>query len=231
MTSSKAKRFRSGELNLFPVETAPGLNQGIYQVRLNLYQDFYLFKIINTSISLEADYYTDGLLAIDTIKNTPVINPNRFDRKVFTTIDADTYTISEFDDAYGGALTLRFMLDKGLEKKSKFIPFLETQYSMGSKDLAAGYPYWMIKSRMYEGGGLAWKLKLTNLETKIEGSYFFDDYSNNFQRYSGNISYQLFDFTALTANVEIFSQSKFYSNSVQLGVKYNLKKRIKTRRK
>ncbi|MBC7607885.1 MAG: DUF2194 domain-containing protein [Burkholderiales bacterium] len=231
LTSSKAKRFRSGELILFPVATAPGLNQGIYQVRLNLYQDFYLFKIINTSISFEADYYTDGLLTIDTIKNTPVINPNRFDRKVFTTIDADSYTISEFDDAYGGALTLRFMLDKGLEKKSKFIPFLETQYSMGSKDLAVGYPYWMIKSRMYEGGGLAWKLKLTNLETKIEGSYFFDDYSNNFQRYSGNISYQLFDFTALTANVEIFSQSKFYSNSVQLGVKYNLKKRIKTRRK
>jgi len=233
-SSAKEKRYRSGELNLFPVETAPGVNQGIYQLRLNLYQDFYLFKYINTSISIEGDYYTDGLLAVDTIKNPIIFNPEKPNpearrnfRKVYTVLDSERYTISDFDDSYSGALTLRFMYDNGVEKKSKFIPFLEGQYSVGSRSLPVGYPYWMIKSRMYEGGGLGWKLKLTNLEAKLEGSYFFDDFAKNFQRYSGSFSYQLFDYTSLMISAEIFSQKKYYSNSVQVGIKYNLKKKIR----
>ena len=227
-TSSKEKRFRSAEFNLFPVETAPGINQGIYNMRLNLYQDFYLFKKINTSVSFEGDYYTNGTLSRDTIHNEPVIIPTRpglFDRHTFTALDNQTYTDTETGASYGGSLTVRFMLDDGEEKKSKFIPFLESQYSVGSRDLAIGYPYWMIKSRLYEGGGLGWKLKLTNLESRVEASYFFDDYSSGFQRYTGTVSYQLFDYTALTAGVELFSQKKYYSNSVQFGIKYNLKKR------
>ncbi len=233
-SSAKEKRYRSGELNLFPVETAPGVNQGIYQIRLNLYQDFYLFKYINTSISVEGDYYTSGLLALDTIKNPIIFNPERpnpearrMDRKEYTKLDNERYTIADFDDSYSAAFTVRFMLDNGVEKKSKFIPFLEGQYTIGSRDLPVGYPYWMIKSRLSEGGGLGWKLKLTNLETRLEASYFFDDFAKNFQRYSGNLSYQVFDFTAITIGAEVFSQKKYYSNSVNVGIKYNLKKRIR----
>ena len=227
LTSSKEKRFRSAEFNLFPVETAPALNEGIYQMRLNVYQDFYLFRFINTSISFEGNYYTNGLLSRDTIVTQPVLNPSRLARKVFTALDENTYTVAESGSSYGGSITLRFMLDSGVEKKSKFIPFLESQYSLGSQNLASGYPYWMLKHRLYEGGGLGWKLKLADFESRIEASYFLDDYSNNFQRYSGNISYQLFDYTALTAGVELFSQKKFYSNSLMFGIKYNLKKKIK----
>jgi hypothetical protein len=233
-SSAKEKRYRSGELNLFPVETAPGVNQGIYQVRLNLYQDFYLFKYINTSISIEGDYYTSGLLSLDTIKNPIIFNPEKpnpearpMHRKEYTKLDNETYTVSDFDDSYAAAATVRFMLDNGEEKRMKFIPFLEAQYSFGSRDLPVGYPYWMIKSRMYEGGGLGWKLKLTNFETRLEGSYFFDDFAKNFQRYSGNLSYQLFDYTAITIGAEVFSQKKYYSNSVNVGIKYNLKKKIR----
>jgi len=232
LTSSKEKNFRSAEFNLFPVETAPGLNEGIYQMRLNLYQDFYLFKIINTSVSFEGDYYTNGLLSRDTIVNQPILNPEldtdrSTQRKTYTPIDSQRYTVSDVDNSYGGSLTVRLMLDDGRERRSKFIPFIESQYSRGSRDLSSGFPYWLIKSRLYEGAGLGWKLKITNLETKLEASYFFDDYADNFQRYTGYLSYQIFDFTALTANVELFSQDKFYSNSFQLGIKYNLKKRVK----
>jgi len=85
----------------------------------------------------------------------------------------------------------------------------------------------MIRHRLYEGGGLGWKLKLNNFESKIEAAYFFDDYSDNFQRFSGNVSYQIFDYTALTAGAELFSQKKYYSNSVLFGFKYNMKKRTK----
>jgi hypothetical protein len=230
LTYSKERNFRSAGLELFPVETAPGLNQGIYQVRLNLYQDFYLFKKINTSISIEGDYYTNGLLSRDTITNPIILNPQRWARKQYDKLDDQSYTVTDFDNAYGAFITLRFMLDDGKEKKSKLIPFIESQYSIGSRDQAAGYPYWMIRNRLYEGGGLGWKLKLTNFETKLEASYFLDDYSDNFQRYTGAFSYQLFDYTALTAGVELFSQKKYYSNSVQFGIKYNLKQRIRKKK-
>ena len=85
----------------------------------------------------------------------------------------------------------------------------------------------MIPNRTYGGGGLGWAFNKTNFQSKIEAGYFLDDYSKNFKRLSANILYQIFDFTGLTLNVELFSQEKYYSNSVQLGLKYNLKKKIK----
>ncbi|HRN99293.1 MAG TPA: hypothetical protein PLA69_08295, partial [Flavobacterium sp.] len=54
---------------------------------------------------------------------------------------------------------------------------------------------------------------------------FYDDYSDDFQRYSGEVAWQIFDFTQITAAVQIFGQDKFFSNNVVLGVKHNLKKR------
>ena len=223
---SKEKNFKSAEFNLFPIETAPGLNQKMYQMRLNIYQDFYLFKIINTSISFESDYYTNGLISRDTIKN--ILNPNRFARKVDTRILEDGSTVNTtYDNAIEGFLTTRFMLDNGEIKRSKFIPFIEAQYSRGTSKQPAGFPYWMIKHRLYGGGGLAWQFTGANLHTKVEGGYFLDDYSKNFKRVSGNLEYQIFDFTAITMNVELFFQAQYYSNSFQLGVKYNLKRKIK----
>ena len=231
LTSTKDKMYRAAEFNLYPVETAAGLNQGIYQAHLNLYQDFYLFKYINTSISIEGDYYTDGLLTRDTITNPVNFNPERpansEARKIYTPVDANSYTVTDFGNSFGASATLRLMLDDGTPKKSRFIPFLEGQYAYGSRDLAIGYPYWMIKSRLYEGAGLGWKFKTDNFETRLEGGYFLDDYSSSFGRYTGNITYQLFDFTALTIGAELFSVKKYYSNSVHFGIQYNLKKRKK----
>jgi hypothetical protein len=227
----KNKRFTSAEFNIMPVETAAGMNQGIYNARLNVYKDMYLFKVINASVSLEGNYYTNGLLSIDTITVEPPVSEEKMDpnaRKTeYNIISPTQYTITEFDDALEAAATVRFAYDKGDEKKSKFIPFLEGQYSIGSLDQSVGYPYWMIKERLYGGGGLGWAFGLENFKSKVEAAYFLDDYSKNFQRYTGSLQYQLFDYTALTLNFEFFSQDKYYSNSVQLGVKYNLKKKVK----
>ena len=223
---SKNKKYKSAEFNLFPVETAPGLNQKTYQLRLNLYQNFNLFKLINTSISFEGNYYTDGLLSKDTI-NTSFINPKRLARENYTVIDNDRAEIATYDDAFEGSISSRIMLDKGVVRKSKFIPLIESQYSQASRDQSTGYPYWIIKHRFYGGIGLGWELGITNFHSKLEASYFLDDYSKNFKRYTGNVSYQLFDYTALTANFEYFSQSKYYSNSMQFGIKHNFKNKIK----
>ena len=228
-SAAKEKSFRTAELNLLPVEFAPGLNQSIYNLRLSLNQDFYLFKVINTNISFEGNYYTEGLLSRDTI-NTAILNPNRkspLARKVFTTIDKDNYEIATFDDAIEGALTLRMILDKGEIKKSKFIPFIEGQVSQGNRGQEDGFPYWMLRSRLFGGTGLGWEFKIRNFNSRVEAGYFLDDYTKKFRRYTGNLSYQLFDYTALTFNFEIYDQDKFYSNAFQFGVKYNLKKKTK----
>ena len=230
ISSSKEKKFRSAELDVFPVKTAGGVNQKIYQVQLNAYQDFYIFKKINTSISLEANYYTDGLLSRDTIG--PVIIPTRLanNKKKYTPLADGSTRVDDFDDAYDGALTLRFMWDDGAVKKSKFIPFIESQASYGSRDLTIGYPYWIIEHRLYGGGGIGWEYTSGNFHSKIEGGAFLDDFSDHFERLTGGISYQLFDFTALTLNVEVFEQKKYYSNSVQFGIKHNFKPRYKKRK-
>ena len=203
------KVYKAAEFNIFPVETAPGLNQKIYQMRLNLYEDFYLMKNINASISLQGDYYTKSLLTNDSIPDANGIN----------------YLKTTYGDTYEGSATIRVMYNNGKLKKNKFIPFFESQATQASRDLENGYPYWVIKNRLNAGLGLNWQFKNKNFESKIDASYFLDNYSNNFQRFTGNFSYQLFDFTALTANVEVFAQTKFYTNSLQMGIKYNLKRK------
>lgn len=203
---SRPKSYQSAEFKIFPVETGPGYSKLIYTMRLNLYQDYYLWEMFNASLSLEGNYYTNSR------SNLAVM----------------------IDKSYEGSATGRIGWDDGIEKQMKFIPFVEgsrTQASIGkfTIDPALGYPYWMIDDRLYGGGGLAWKygLESQNLQAKLEAAYFFDDFTNSFQRFSGEVAWQVFDYTLLTATFEMYAQEKYYSNSLQLGIKYNLKKRSK----
>ncbi len=203
---TKNKNYKSVELNIFPVETGPAHSKKIYQARLNIYQDYYLFNFINASLSLEGSHYTDS-------------RGNRF------------YHVEK---SYEGSATARIAYDKGDERKSKFIPFIEatrTQASIGKSTLhlSIGYPYWMIDDRLFGGAGLGWKYGLAegNLQAKLEATYFFDDYTKEFERVTGELAWQIFDYTQLTAGIEAYIQEKYYSNAVRLGVKYNLKKRKK----
>ncbi|SCY09705.1 hypothetical protein SAMN02927903_00748 [Flavobacterium caeni] len=231
----KNKMFSSAEFQIMPVETAAGMNQGIYNARMSLHHDMFFFKRINASLSVEGNYYTDGLLKTDTITVEPPVSEERphdpeARRTQYEIISPTQYTVSEYDDAMEVAATLRLAWDNGEEKKSKFVPFLEGQYSVGSRDQSTGIPYWMIDNRMYGGGGLGWSYGLGDFRSKVEAAHFFDDYSGNFQRYNGTIQYQLFDFTAIMLNFEFFAQDKYYSNTVQLGIKYNLKKKVKKKK-
>lgn len=94
---------------------------------------------------------------------------------------------------------------------------------------SSGYPYWIIANRFYTGGGLGWKFgkEESNFTSRVEAAWFYDDYAADFKRLTGVMSYQIWDFTALTTSFELYSQSKFYSNVIQFGVKYNLKKKTK----
>ena len=226
---SKNKTFRSSEINFFPVENAAGMNQKIYQGRLNIYQEFYILKKINVNALFESNYYTNSFLSKDTIDTNPIINPNKIalSRQIIRDLGDNKSEVTTFDDAIDAAATIKFMYNDGEIKKSKLIPYLETQFSIGSRDLSIGYPYWMIKHRLYGGLGLGWELNVKNFTSKIEGGYFIDDFSKTFTRVTENATYQLFDYTMLTLNIEVFIQSKYYSNSVQFGLKHNLKKKAK----
>ena len=203
---SKNKKFTSAEIKIFPAESGPAYSKNIYRTQGNLYHDRYLFGLINTSFSLEANYYTKS-------------NSN---------------SVATTSDSYQGSITTKISLDNGEEKKSRLIPFIEASYlksSLGKATVAlsSGYPYWMIENRFYTGGGLGWKFGKpeSNFTSRVEAAWFYDDYADEFKRFTGELSYQILDFTAITTSFELYSQSEFYSNVVQFGVKYNLKKRQK----
>lgn len=204
ISQSKDKEYRSATLRIFPAETGPAHSKSIYQMQLNLYYDFYAFSLFNISISLEGDYYTKA-------------------------VTESMYTI---DESIEGFATGRLIWDNGKPRRSKFLPFLEAGMSQASVGRAfvnpsSGYPYWMLDHRFNAGGGLGWKYGLpeSDLTAELEIGVFYDDYSDDFQRYSGEVAWQIFDFTQITAAVQVFGQDKFFSNNVVLGVKHNLKKR------
>jgi hypothetical protein len=203
---SKNKKFTSAEIKIFPAESGPAYSKNIYRTQGNIYHDRYLFGLINTSFSLEANYYTKS-------------NSN---------------SVASTSDSYQGSFTAKIGLDNGEEKKSRLIPFIELSYlksSIGTAtlSLSSGYPYWMIENRFYAGGGLGWKFgkEENNLMSRVEAAWFYDDYAADFKRLTGEISYQVLDFAALTSKFELYSQSQFYSNIIQFGLKYNLKKKQK----
>ena len=203
---SKNKKFTSAEIKISPAETGPAYSKNIYRTQGNLYHDGYLFGLINASISLEANYYTKS----------------------------KTNDVATTSDSYQVSATTKIGLNNGEEKKSRLIPFIEASYlksAIGKTtvELSAGYPYWMIEHRFYAGGGLGWKFGKpeSNFISRVEAAWFYDDFADDFKRFTGELSYQIKDFTAITTSFELYSQSKFYSNVIQFGIKYNLKKRQK----
>lgn len=203
---SKAKNYKSAEFKIFPAETGPAYSKQIYRMQMNIYTDYYFLKHFNASLSLEGNYYTASK-SNETVK---------------------------IEASLEGSITTKLIWDDGAEKKSKFLPFLEgslSQASIGKFYInpALGYPYWMLDERLYGGGGLGWKYGKSdeNFTSRVEAAWFADDYSKSFERYTGEVAYQLFDYTEINATFEIYAQSKFYSNALLFGVKYNLKKRYK----
>jgi hypothetical protein len=203
ISKSFNKNYSSAQVSVFPVQTAPGHAKEIYHVQSVLYQSVFFMKKINATLGLESNYYTKSNT------NTDFITDNNID------ITA----------------TLRIGWDNGEEKKSKFVPFLESSIQSGSADLSDGYPYWMLEKRLFGGGGLSYNygLDTNDFKAKVEAAYFFDDYAEVFQRFSGTVSYRLFNYTALMAGFEIFNQDKFYSNTIQFGLKHSFKEKNRTK--
>lgn len=206
-SKSIGKNFMSAEAKFFPAETGPAYSKKIYRTQVNAYSEFFFFKNLNENFTIEGNYYNASK------SHTPV----------------------RIKNSYEVIFTSKTGWDDGADVHSRFIPFVEASFSQGSignsynANTSYGYPYWMVDERFYYGGGLGWRYGKvdTDLTARLEVSYFADDYSDNFMRYTGEANYQIFDYTALTATFELYTQDKFYSNAFQLGVRYNLRKKQK----
>lgn len=122
------------------------------------------------------------------------------------------------------ALTSRLFVNLKRENKSRFSPFAEIFMSASNKSQENGNPYWIISSRFYGGGGLAWinGKDERKLKSRVEAGYFFDSYTNGFLRVTGNLSFPIKEFTYVTTQFELFNQSLYYSNGIQFGIKHFL---------
>ncbi|ESU27221.1 hypothetical protein FLJC2902T_21950 [Flavobacterium limnosediminis JC2902] len=204
---SKNKSYSSAEFRVAPVENGPSHSKSIYRCQLNLYEDFHIFKYFNITLSLEGNYYNES-----------------------EKLNEDFYV----DETYEVSATGKLIFNRWMEKKHRFLPFGEgtktkASFGISTIPLSTGYPYWMIDKRFFIGGGLGYAIGKAedDFNMRVEGGWFYDDYADEFTRFVGNLNYQIFDYTAITALFEFFLQDKFYSNSLQLGVKYNLKRKQK----
>lgn len=107
----------------------------------------------------------------------------------------------------------------------KLAPLIEGAYGLGTIDRRDGYPYWMADKRVYAGGGIAFGIgsETSAFQMTADASIFAEVGQASFERYTGNLSYRIKNFSTVNAGVEVYTIENFYSNIFQLGMVYNFK--------
>ncbi|MGO4921355.1 DUF2194 domain-containing protein [Maribacter spongiicola] len=136
-------------------------------------------------------------------------------------VNADYYTDSQYY-AIGGTRVEYNLLNIN---NFKLGPLVEGAYGVGSEDRRNGFPYWLTEYRLFAGGGLQFQLGNddSDFNLKSDFSLFAEQDEDNFQRYEGELSYRIKNFTTINLNYSYFTIDQFFSNAVQLGIQYNFK--------
>ncbi|WP_031427258.1 DUF2194 domain-containing protein [Flavimarina sp. Hel_I_48] len=133
---------------------------------------------------------------------------------------------NQFDDQ--GALDATALINFGknfkLNQSVKIKGYAEISGMLGNTDQRQGYPYWTINERLYGGLGVSYNYanNSNKLQFSLDASSFLDTFSEQFQRYRGQLNVPLFNYLHLEANAEFFTLKDFYSNSFGLGLRYYL---------
>lgn len=114
------------------------------------------------------------------------------------------------------------LVESGLLRVS---PLMEAAYGLGSINRRDSYPYWMAEKRTYGGGGIVLGIgsDKSAFQMIADASIFSEFGQTSFERYTGNLSYQIKDFATINAGFEVYTIESFYSNVFQLGMVYNFK--------
>lgn len=107
----------------------------------------------------------------------------------------------------------------------KLGPVIEGAYAIGSEERRNGFPYWLTKERLYGGGGLLLQVGDEDSDFNLwsDFSLFAEQDEPTFQRYQGEVSYRIKDFTKINLNYTYYTIEDFFSNAFQLGIQYNFK--------
>lgn len=130
--------------------------------------------------------------------------------------------------AVEGSLTGRLFYNTKTGTGSRFSPFAEAFVSGSNENQPDGNPFWIIDSRFYGGGGLAWTYgrdQSRKLYARLEAGAFYDTYTDNFLRFTGNFSFPIKKFTYITGQFEFFNQALYYSNGFKFGIKHYFRRR------
>ncbi|HKL34895.1 MAG TPA: DUF2194 domain-containing protein [Salegentibacter sp.] len=116
-------------------------------------------------------------------------------------------------------------MDIKLNKRSKFRPYSEFSGMLGNSSRPSGYPYWTLDERLYGGMGVAYEYenKQNFWKINLDAGYFLDTFSDEFQRYRGNVVWPVSKYLHFNAQAEFYTLKNFYSNNFTFGLKYFLK--------
>lgn len=141
--------------------------------------------------------------------------------KQIVAFQANYYTDEEVEGLVLGRTELAIVK----QKKFSFSPYIEGSFSRGTVDKRDGYPYWMALERLYGGGGAVVNIgnETTNFRMTLDASMFAESQQPNFERYTGNISFRIKNFTTIKGAFEVYTIENFFSNIFQLGIVYDFK--------
>lgn len=154
------------------------------------------------------------------IYHTKLTNYNEFVSssalKQIVFFEGNYYSDNEMD----GTILLRSEFAGVKMKDFRLSPLVEIAYTLGTIDRRNGYPYWMDDNRLFGGGGISLKIgsEKTKFSAMADASIFAEDNEASFQRYTGNLSYRIKNFTTIKARYEIYTIKNYYSNVFGLGM-------------
>jgi hypothetical protein len=81
------------------------------------------------------------------------------------------------------------------------------------------------EKRVYGGGGFVLGIGTDKsaFQMVADATVFGEINQFGFERYTGNLSYRIKDFSTLNAGFEVYTIENFYSNVFQFGMVYNFK--------
>lgn len=121
-----------------------------------------------------------------------------------------------------GKVTTKLVLESNKDKMFKVLPQVEVSFTKSNANNIKDYPYYLVEERFFAGGGVGLKYgnEKSKLNVRVEGSTFVDNDLGDFNRFIGQASLNVGNFTKISVSGELSTQSKSYSNSLQIGLKH-----------
>lgn len=146
-----------------------------------------------------------------------------FKNKLTATLYSEYNFYSDNNNLFSTSLSVRYPVYTF--GKNIFNTVAESLVSKGSIDQQQGFPYFLLKDRLYGGGGFEYRYNTDMDKTFIlaDAMFFSDSYSKYFSRFRARVNFELKKYLIFNFNGEYYLNNQYYSNSFGLGVSYYLK--------